>query len=146
MIFHFAIIPERSGAVSRFVRSRIHLRRTDSTESRASSLSRSVGRPPPSRARAFPIYPHRWIHKIYRRFASRFEGSTCSKGRGDALLGKSFRRMPLYPRGGPVVSLIRMIVSSDPWNGTSSTERSLLLCPPPPSPSLPRTRPFAAIL
>lgn len=53
-------------------------------------------------------------YKIYRRLKRYPPVSTVP--------GKSFRRIPLYPWGGSVVSLIRMIVSSDPWNGTSSTD------------------------
>lgn len=60
-----------------------------------------------------------FTYKIYRRLKRYPPVSTVP--------GKSFRRIPLYPWGGSVVSLIRMIVSSDPWNGTSSTDLSASL-------------------
>lgn len=90
------------------------------------------------------IYSCSFTYKIYRWFETRFQRIHLFQKGQNTVLGKSFRRIPLYPWGGSVVSLIRMIVSSDPWNGTSSTDLWLpsRSCPslrpcPPLHPSLP---------
>jgi len=80
-------------------------------------ITRSIGRPivslpnadstesprgHPRRARArFSIYLHGGSVKFIVGSRRVSRDPPVQTGRGDALLGKSFRRMPLYPRGGP---------------------------------------------